>query len=455
MKKVRRFDLAQIGETEITPQGFLKVPGFATRTGVFTYRDAEGNVRRELRHPDDVFNEESLKTLQNAPVTLEHPPEMVNPQNINSYLKGYCTDKVGVSSDLVEAELIVSHQDAIDAINGGIRELSSGYVADLEEESGTYNGAEYDYRQRNIKYNHVALVTKGRAGPQVRLRLDSADAVMESTTKDTSMKVKIGDEQIEMSDKAGAIVKDMFDSYDKMKADMAKMSEKMDMMMKKDADHKGEEHDDKLEVGNVPSNIPDDEMAHDGKAASKKVGAGDTDGPLKASGMDEDEDEKKDEDKDSEIAKLMKEKQDLMDKMDKMEAQMDEAASKTMNTKMDSADVETKVQSKLRLIRQAERVVGSQAALKFDSLTDDEIRAEVIKHVHPRAELDGKSSVYLEARFDSITEQVTTAESFRKGTEATKKQMAKYDNADPKAARAAYIEEQRNAWKSDLTKKRN
>ena len=44
MKTVKRFDLSEIGSFEVTPQGFLKIPGFATRTGVFTYKDGDGNL---------------------------------------------------------------------------------------------------------------------------------------------------------------------------------------------------------------------------------------------------------------------------------------------------------------------------------------------------------------------------------------------------------------------------
>jgi len=74
-KQVRRFDLGEIKSATRTPQGFLKCPGFATRTGVFPYLNADGSIRNELRHPDDVNDPESLATLKNATVTIEHPPE--------------------------------------------------------------------------------------------------------------------------------------------------------------------------------------------------------------------------------------------------------------------------------------------------------------------------------------------------------------------------------------------
>lgn len=56
-----------------------------------------------------------------------------------------------------------------------------GYTCDLEETSGTWCGVEYDCIQRNIRYNHCAIVDVGRAGDNAKidLRMDSADAVLE------------------------------------------------------------------------------------------------------------------------------------------------------------------------------------------------------------------------------------------------------------------------------------
>lgn len=46
----------------------------------------------------------------------------------------------------------------------------------LEYTPGVWNGIPYDAIQRNIRYNHLAIVERGRQGPSVRLHLDT-DAV--------------------------------------------------------------------------------------------------------------------------------------------------------------------------------------------------------------------------------------------------------------------------------------
>jgi hypothetical protein len=75
---------------------------------------------------------------------------------------------------------VLTDAKAIEAVEkGDRRELSCGYVCDLEDAPGTWNGQPYDVVQRNIRGNHVAIVDKGRAGPEVRVRLDARDAVQE------------------------------------------------------------------------------------------------------------------------------------------------------------------------------------------------------------------------------------------------------------------------------------
>ena len=60
MKKTIRFDAGNIIKITETKEGFLKGDAILTRTGVFTYVNADGSLRKELRHPDDVFVLDSL-----------------------------------------------------------------------------------------------------------------------------------------------------------------------------------------------------------------------------------------------------------------------------------------------------------------------------------------------------------------------------------------------------------
>jgi hypothetical protein len=52
-------------------------------------------------------------------------------------------------------------------IGAGKRELSAGYRCLYEVTAGVWNGLHYDAIQRNIRGNHLALVTEGRMGPDV------------------------------------------------------------------------------------------------------------------------------------------------------------------------------------------------------------------------------------------------------------------------------------------------
>ena len=62
--------------------------------------------------------------------------------------------------------------DLIAKIDSGKQQVSCGYTCDIEDKPGEYNGTRYDRVQRNIKYNHLAIVHRGRAG-SAALRADS------------------------------------------------------------------------------------------------------------------------------------------------------------------------------------------------------------------------------------------------------------------------------------------
>jgi hypothetical protein len=89
----------------------------------------------------------------------------------------------------IRVKLNLQKKDGIDAVIAkGMRELSCGYDCDVTDESGTWINDEgesltYDKRQRNIRYNHLAIVDFARAGRNARVRFDSDEdfAEQEST----------------------------------------------------------------------------------------------------------------------------------------------------------------------------------------------------------------------------------------------------------------------------------
>lgn len=191
LRNRQRFDVTAIGDNvERTPQGGLAIPAFLTRAGVFDYVQDDGSVIKEYRPPEEVFNGDSLATLPNAPLANEHPREPIAPHNYKRHNVGHVVDgSVKQDTDKIAAKLVFQEKGAIDDILGKKkRELSCGYNCDVDETPGTApNGERYDRIQRNIRYNHVALVSDGRAGPEVRLRLDSKSNQRRDNSEGESM----------------------------------------------------------------------------------------------------------------------------------------------------------------------------------------------------------------------------------------------------------------------------
>ena len=111
---------------------------------------------------------------------------------------------------------IVQRKDAVDAVDAGRQELSCGYTCDLDETPGQWADSlgtvhEYDAIQRNIAYNHLALVDKGRAGNQARLRVDAAMTTFDETPETqpkqsgqagAKMKIRIDGQEYDITEEA-------------------------------------------------------------------------------------------------------------------------------------------------------------------------------------------------------------------------------------------------------------
>jgi hypothetical protein len=166
----------------ITPNGFLKSDAVVTRSGIFVYRDKDGNEIRELRPPEEVFVEDSLNSLKHIPITDlggDHPPEMVILENVKRYQVGITGERVDVQRPYVAVDAILFAKETVDRLDrmktsGKKQELSLGYDCDVSRESGTWEGQPYDAIQRNIRYNHLSLVDQARAGPRAILKLDGS-----------------------------------------------------------------------------------------------------------------------------------------------------------------------------------------------------------------------------------------------------------------------------------------
>ena len=179
---VSRYDFAPITGSETTEEGYLRVWCRAARVGTQLYRRADGSQVREYRPPEEVSNPDSLSTFGMKPATWTHPPVLLDAANTKQYQIGYSGSQVRYTNGFVEVALVVTDADSIEKIKRkDATEVSAGYKVDFDPTPGvTPEGEEYSGIQRNIRVNHIAIVPRGRAGPEVRLlldRMDAADAV--------------------------------------------------------------------------------------------------------------------------------------------------------------------------------------------------------------------------------------------------------------------------------------
>lgn len=118
-----------------------------------------------LRDPKEL--EAAASTFNNIQVLIRHVPVNANdPQKDN--VVGTTGSLASFSMPFLDNELVIWSKDGIAAIESGVqKELSCGYGYTPVMEPGNFNGEHYDGRMTQIKGNHVALVSKGRAGPDV------------------------------------------------------------------------------------------------------------------------------------------------------------------------------------------------------------------------------------------------------------------------------------------------
>lgn len=205
---VRLTDKATIGGTRITDSGYMVTEAFAVRTGVQLYTGDEVgrpdlSIVRVYRSEDEVRSPDSLRTFTHTPVTVGHPREPVTSDNWKQLAVGEVSTEATWDGNKIKLPLIVKDQAAIDGIQSGTRELSAGYICQLDWTPGeTPDGQTYDARQVNIRINHLAIVPRGRAGAECRIG-DADYWGASPVPKENTMTMKavvVGDEVVQVQD---------------------------------------------------------------------------------------------------------------------------------------------------------------------------------------------------------------------------------------------------------------
>ena len=261
---MQRYDAVAFKATK-TDEGFVRDSPVIGRTGIMVYRNADGTERREYRPPETAFNADSLASLLGKPITLGHKA-MINADNaakikpIGSVLSNGYQD-----GDNIRADIVIYNLDTAD------RELSCGYTLNLDETPGvTPEGERYDAVQKDIVYNHIAIVKKGRAG-NARLNMDG-DQVIEDINFDerkedevimekmTKVRLDSGLEY-DAAPEVGVYVESLRKENDKLRADAA------------EAEKEAKKNFDQLQAKYDASLVINEKMKQDAEKAAEEAKA--------------------------------------------------------------------------------------------------------------------------------------------------------------------------------------
>jgi hypothetical protein len=180
--KMQRYDNFQIQAIK-TDEGFIKDSPIIGRTGILVYMNADGSTRREYRPPEEAYKADSLASIRGKPITMGHHGLVTNETYNQSKPIGTVLSEGKQDGENIRADVVIYD------LNTDDRELSCGYQTELEETSGvTPTGEHYDAIQRNIIYNHLAIVPRGRAG-NARLNMDG-EQILDMEVKSMS-KIKL------------------------------------------------------------------------------------------------------------------------------------------------------------------------------------------------------------------------------------------------------------------------
>jgi 8-oxo-dGTP pyrophosphatase MutT (NUDIX family) len=124
-------------------------------------------VYKLLRDPRELARPETVASANNLPVLSVHKPTSADdPQK--EFTVGSTGTNAVWAAPYITNSLVAWDAEAIAGIETDEqREISAGYRYTADMTPGDYEGEYYDGVMRNITFNHVALVDKGRAGPDV------------------------------------------------------------------------------------------------------------------------------------------------------------------------------------------------------------------------------------------------------------------------------------------------
>ncbi|MGJ0509106.1 MAG: DUF2213 domain-containing protein [Methylocystis sp.] len=200
--------------------GFIEIKNNPiSKAGVFPYsgRMIGGNadpnkVYNVYRPVEELSDPAAIESFKLIPFVDDHPSDMLGSEeydlpNVDGKpADGVIGENVYVDGDTLYANVKFFTDRIARAINAGKKEVSAGFRCLYDYAPGVFNGQAYDYIQRKIRGNHVALVNQGRMGPEVavldhfKMTFDSKELVKMAENTEVENKEATADADMTMAD---------------------------------------------------------------------------------------------------------------------------------------------------------------------------------------------------------------------------------------------------------------
>lgn len=402
-----RYDTSRLDGAKVTENGFLKADAFPTRAGIFLYMNLDGTLRRELRHPREVFNPDSLATLAEIPMTNNHPREPVNAANARKYAVGFTgPSPKREGKDMVFCPITIFDEQTIkEVVSGEKQELSCGYFCDVDFTGGIDpDYGPYDSEQKKIRYNHLATVEEGRAGPEAKVKLDAMR--IDASDKEFAVMVLDAKEKSSSAENPNPVISGT------VTEDQNKTREKIMPV--------------KIKIDSVEYELADAATA---QAIMAKIDS---------------------------ATKLSAEVSDAKKTIETLTGQLDALKADSQKKDAEIADLKAAKLSDKELIAKADALVkvrdfGKKILgkdVKVDEMEIDSIKKAVLTKLAPAVKVDEKSADYIDAAFDMHLSLDSKVAGDNVRTAISDRAAQGADHQKPSEVRAAKMKADSERWKN-------
>jgi uncharacterized protein len=272
--------------------GYIEIEGNPiSKVGVFPYLGGQiddalerNKIYYVYRPEDELVTQECIDSFKLLPFTDEHamlgsskdgltPPE-------EKGVHGVTGENVYFEYPYLKSNVKIFSEHLNEEIGNGKVELSIGYRCEYEPQQGSFDGKSYDFIQRKIRGNHLALVEEGRSGKDVKVldhfkfTFDSGALKMEEEIKDMPNGDAAGEMSLEEKvENCAKAIENLTGMMSRMlKAEKSEASEQSDEVpvnpYAKDEDTKEPDGETKA-ADNFEDE--DDDMSEDKKMEDKKM----------------------------------------------------------------------------------------------------------------------------------------------------------------------------------------